>query len=624
MRARLVSFASLGALALLALVGCSGESPSELGAPGAPGAPASDAGAPALDAGQPSADAQPPSVDAAPPAADAQAPSVDATTAAPDAQTPSVDAAAPAADAGSPAVDAGGPVLTADGGVVYPPATGALSFTANGRDEARAANALTRGARVRLEWNIPGATRASLAGAGELVVLEAIGAPSFDDMAGGTATAAGSIASAVVPFPVSLLGDRWPRDARVSVSPKGVISRGLQTATSIVDPVLPIPKRTPFGDWVDGTIAAYLDGRFEGRDASARITTKAFDAGLPSERFVVEWSNFTTGADYKPRLAASIRVQAVLFANGAFELRYGALANPATASPLGDGALLRGQGASIGLASSAGVTVAAGQHVQALDPSGTTFRFAPANALPPSGRAVLVLAGNAPASMPLTVTGSNGATASTTLTVADAYAAPATATATFASIRNENGVRALAFGSDSTLPLELPFPVQVFGERWQSLAVFRNAAVGPWGSSVLGMTGGTNFDANPFPKGVSPNGFVAALYPANGSLWCANGGVPTAYALVREGATPPSVTVEWPALHKCGSQALGAVDVQVTIDAAGKVVIAHGAVTPSTGTLTEQTVYVGLENGAGNAARTLSIAPAAAFPGSRSFTFLRP
>jgi hypothetical protein len=430
----------------------------------------------------------------------------------------------------------------------------------------------------------------------------------------------------MIPFPVSLLGDRWPRDARVSVSPKGVISRGLQTATTIVDPVLPIPKRTVLGDWVDGTIAAYLDGRFEGRDASARITTKAFDAGLPTERFVVEWSNFTTGVDFKPRLAASIRVQAVLFANGAFEFRYGPLANPATATPLGDGAFLRGQGASIGLASSAGTTVAAAQHVHSLDPSGTTFRFLPSNALPPSGRAVLVLPGNAPASMPLTITGSNATTASATLTVADAYAAPTTANAAFTSIRNDPNARALAFGSDSALPLELPFPLQVFGERWQSLAVFRNAAVGPWGSSVLGMTGGTNYDANPFPKGVSPNGFVAALYPANGSLWCANGGVPTAYALVRDSTTPPSVTIEWPALHKCGSQALGTVDAQVTIDAAGKVVVAHGAVTPGTGTLSEQTIFVGLENGAGNAARTVAIAPAAAtpFPGGRAFTFLRP
>jgi hypothetical protein len=613
MRPSLVSIASLAALTLAA---CSGESPAT---------PAADAGAPVADAAQPAADAAAPIVDATAPASDAGAPGIDAAAPISDAAAPTSDAVAPPVDAAAPS-DAGGPVLSPDGGVLYPPATGTLSFTAAGRDEARGASALTRGARVRLEWNLPGATSASLTGAGDLVVLESAGAPAFDDMAGGNASSANAIASATVPFAVSLLGDRWPRDARISVSPKGVISRGLQTATSIVDPVLPIPKRTVFGDWVDGTIAAYLDGRFEGRDATARITTKAFDAGLPTERFVVEWSNFTTGVDYKPRIAASMRVQAVLFANGAFEFRYGPLANPSGSTPLGDGAFLRGQGASIGLASSAGVTVAAGQHVQALDPSGTTFRFAPASALPPSGRAVLVLAGNAPASMPLTVVGSNGATASTTLTVADAYAAPATASASFTSIRNESGARALAFGSDSALPLELPFPVQVFGERWQSLAVFRNAAVGPWGASVLGMTGGTNFDASPFPKGVSPNGFIAALYPANGSLWCSSGGVPTAYAVVRESATPPSVTVEWPALHKCGSQALGAVDVQVTIDAAGKVVVAHGAVTPSTGTLTEQTVYVGLENGAGSAARTLAIAPAAAtpFPGGRAFTFNRP
>ena len=537
------------------------------------------------------------------------------TTSAPDAATPAATSDAgtptPTADAGSTSTTDGGP-------------TGAATLTVVGRDEDFGAGALTKGARVRIDWDLPGSTQASLTGAGDLITLEEIGAPSFDDMSGGTASLANAIATAQLPFEVTLLGDRWPALGRIAISPKGVISRGLQTASSILDAVLPIPKRSGVGpaDWADGTIAPYLDGRFEARDSSARITTKAFDAGLPTERFVVEWNNFTTGVDFKPRLAASLRIQAAIFANGSVIFRYGAAANPSTSTPAGDGAFLRGQGASIGLASSTGTVVAAGQHVETLASSGTTLRFLPANSLPPRGRAILVVPATAGATLPLTIAGAGGAARTVTVNVVDAYKPVETSSEAFTSIRSASGVRALAFGSDSAVPLELPFPVQVFGERWQSLAVFRTATVGPWGASVLGMTGGTNYDAAPFAKPVSPSGFVAALYQANGSSWCAASGTPTAYALVRDAAPNPSVTLEWPGLQKCGATTLGSVDVQVTLQANGDVQVHHGNLSAPSATVSDQTRYVGIENGSGTIARMLAL-PSAALPASRLFTFVR-
>lgn len=577
-----------------------------------------------------------------PAVSDAGTPRTDSGTAAPSAPDGAVAADASAIvdagstldagttfDAGSPSTsDAGAdtgasPNADAGGGTVAGPA----SFTVIGRDEDRGSAPLTRGSRARLDWDFPGATKASLTGAGDMIALETTGAPAFDDMGGANASAANAIASAQVPFAVNVLGDSWPVNARISISPKGVIARGLQTASSIVDPVLPIPKRTITADWTDGTIAAYLDPRFEGRDSGAKILTKSFDAGLATERFVVEWSNFTTGVDYKPRLAVSMRVQAVIFADGTFEFRYGPLANPGTSTPLADGAFLRGQGASIGIASSSGVTAIASQHVEALHPSGTTFRFARTTNLPARGRGILLVPAASPASspttIPLTATGSNGVTKTLAVAIADAYAAPVTTTAAFTSIRSDANVRALSFGSDSALPLEVPFPLQVFGERWQSLAVFRTATVGPWGASVLGMTGGTNYDSAPFPKPVSPNGFVAGLYAANGASWCSGGAVPTAYALVRENTTPKSVTVEWPALHKCGAQTLGTVDVQVTLRADGTVLVHHGATSAPSATISDQTLFFGLENGAGNQARFASSSNAA-LPANRLLTFTRP
>jgi hypothetical protein len=444
-------------------------------------------------------------------------------------------------------------------------------------------------------------------------------------MTGANAALATAIAAAQVPFAVRLLGDSWPASARISISPRGIISRGLQSASTIVDPVLPIPRRTVAGDWADGTIAPYLDPRFEARDGTSRILTKAFDAGLPTERFVVEWNNFTTGVDFKPRLPLSLRIQAVIFADGSFEFRYPPLPDPSTSTPLGDGAFLRGQGASIGLASSGGATVLVSQHMEALDPSGTTFRFVPTTQLPAEGRGLLVVPSNAPSALVVDLTGSNGASARQALTVREAYATPSSSTMGFMSIRQTPGVRALAFGSDAALPLEVPFPLQVFGEKWQSLAVFRAATVGPWGASVIGMTGGTNFDAAPFPKPVSPNGFVAGLYAANGSSWCTASGVPTVYASIREDTSPKTVTLEWPGLQRCGAQMRGTVDVQVTIRADGSVSVHHGNVSPGA-TVTEQTLFVGLENGAGTLAVTEAITTSGGspLPDNRVFTFTRP
>jgi hypothetical protein len=237
----------------------------------------------------------------------------------------------------------------------------------------------------------------------------------------------------------------------------------------------------------------------------------------------------------------------------------------------------------------------------------------------------LVVPSNAPSALVVDLTGSNGASARQALTVREAYATPSSSTMGFMSIRQTPGVRALAFGSDAALPLEVPFPLQVFGEKWQSLAVFRAATVGPWGASVIGMTGGTNFDAAPFPKPVSPNGFVAGLYAANGSSWCTASGVPTVYASIREDTSPKTVTLEWPGLQRCGAQMRGTVDVQVTIRADGSVSVHHGNVSPGA-TVTEQTLFVGLENGAGTLAVTEAITTSGGspLPDNRVFTFTRP
>jgi hypothetical protein len=396
-----------------------------------------------------------------------------------------------------------------------------------------------------------------------------------------------------------------------------VVTRGAPSSNIILDPYLPIPVRSgaPPADWGDGTLAVFLDTRMEGRDATAKIkTTTIGAAGDADRRFVIEWSNMTTGVDFKTRLDVKFNLQLAVFADGRVEYRYKPATAPAgSPTPQGDQALLLGQGATIGIAGSSGAVVPLSVHRASLPQAGATYTFYPKDKLPPKGRAIVTLA-KAAGVQELTLSGRK-----VTATIEAAY----TVTEDTQAIRDISATgTAIAFGGDNVVPVDLPFAVDVFHEKWRSLGVSRSGAVGPWGLSAPAITAGFNFDPDPLPKNRAPNGFIAPFYALNGSAWCSGTGAPAAYYLVEGAAPARKVTILWKALNKCGAAA-NQIDVEAVLTEGGDVELLYGNLTSQDESITGKGVVVAMENGNGEVAFVPVKDTAARLAAGKRFVFKR-
>ena len=133
------------------------------------------------------------------------------------------------ADGGTDASDAGTAADASDA------APGAM-FTIEAADQAgaTASSAVTIGARgrVRLRWNVPGASKVAIDGAGDVLAVVTDGVPTYDDLTGQSETLptqvgnAYSFKSAItvkLPFSAKILGEEW--QPNVVINPHGVLSR---------------------------------------------------------------------------------------------------------------------------------------------------------------------------------------------------------------------------------------------------------------------------------------------------------------------------------------------------------------------------------------------------------------
>ncbi len=408
--------------------------------------------------------------------------------------------------------------------------------------------------RVYLDWTAVGGVPVSLTGAGDTIVVVREGTPSYDnDVATGTEVAPNTLfgskvfsvpVNAHLPFVTTILGDVWGSGAGdISISPRGVITRGIVTSVGAdLAGALPLYRSGAIGSsWADGTLAAFFDSRLGSDDAgTSRIRYKAYGAGGdPERRFVVEWANMTTTVlNTSRKLPISRTFQLAIYADGRVELRYkapnlGPMPNDA------DNAIVAGQGATIGLASSTSDPARA-IPLSVRRPSlplaaGITYSFLQHDKLPASGRALVVTsAATGSAAYVLTA----GATvATTTANVVPMYTVTRTVDATpVRDISAVPGVRdAIPSPSDTIGKIELPFALGVFHEGWRSLAVAPSGAIGPWGAaSLLNST----VDGS-VPSAQLPNGYLAAYRPLNGDSWVlATYPDTNAFKYLVEGAAP--------------------------------------------------------------------------------------
>ena len=499
------------------------------------------------------------------------------------------------------ASDGGAPDAKADTGT-------AGSFTIRRDDDAAsvAASAVTdaqRG-RVRLAWKVSGATTAALDGAGDLVAVERAGTPSWDDLASVPGVAAGSApVRAQMPFTFTLLGDTWRKDLAISINRRGVVTRGGTTSATILDPALPIPARglsVPPVDWADGTIAPFLDAHLEPRDAASRIKSTTLGSGA-DHRFVIEWSGLVTGVDTRPRIAIGLTFQVALYEDGRVELRYAKRDAAPQTSPL-DEAILRGQGAIIGLADASGTKVVPiSLHRASIPAGGLTYALYPSGSLPSEGEAVVVLP-ESPGARTFTLRAAGGADLAVVADVRATYTVKTT-TGVVRDITLE-GATPLVFDADSVVGVDVPFTLDVLREGWRGLSVSRTGAVGPWGMSSIAVASGLGGDPNPLPKRVSPNGFLPVFYGMGVSApaWCSTAPTP-AYALVEPGATPRRVTVLWKQIYRCGAAgSANRLDAEVVLFENGDVEYVYGNHTSHDPSITGSGVLAGLESANGDVA----------------------
>jgi len=465
-------------------------------------------------------------------------------------------------------------------------------------------------ARVLLRWNAPGATSVALDGAGPLVAVVTDGVPTYDDLSGlsGTApTQTGNtysfrtILSSPLPAPVTILGDTWNR---VAINPHGVLSRGAPSSLRLLDTTLPIPSRGGLPpDWSDGTIAPFLDNHLDARDGSSRIKTATLGSGN-DQRLVVEWSEMTTTTDFQSNLPAHLTFQVAVYVDGRVEYRYKTVElDLGSARPDADRAVVQGQGASIGVASSDGTRAVPLSVRRASLKSGVTYTFTPSGALPPVGRALVVTpAATGVATYTLRAQGAPDATV--TADVGAMYTQSSVVeTNAPRDITQDPNVRIVPFGGDTLVPVALPFALDVFHEGWRSVGVSRTGAIAAWGASANQIGSGLNGHA--IPSRVAPTGILAMYYPSGFSApsWC-TAVTPVSFAYLVEGTAPSrAITIQMKGVRKCSSP-VGDIDLQATVHEGGDVEYRYSVLTTQDPNVTGGGVLVGLENGNGEVGLT--------------------
>lgn len=472
--------------------------------------------------------------------------------------------------------------------------------------------------RVYLDWSTGGGGPVSLTGAGDTVVVVRDGTPTYDnDVATGTEVAPNTIfgskvfsvpVNAKLPFVTSILGDVWGSGAGdISISPRGVVSRGAITSIGAdLAGALPMYGGGAIGSsWADGTLAAFFDSRLGSDDAgTSRIRYKAYGgAGDPDRRFVVEWANMTTTVlNTTRKLPIARTFQLAIYADGRVELRFKAPNRGPTPNDADD-AIVAGQGATIGLASST-ADPARAIPLSVRRPSlplgaGITYSFLAHDKLPASGRALVTTpAVTGAVSYVLTA----GATVATTVAdVVPMYTVTRTVDAIpLRDISALPGVKdALPSPADTIGRIELPFALGVFHEGWRSLAVAPSGAIGPWGAASL-LNSSVNATV---PSAQLPNGYLAAFRPLSGDSWVlATYPDTNAFKYLVEGAAPSrKVTVMYKGVG-LGRDTVTAnhIDFEVVLGESGDVEYHYGNLSSSSPVILGVDNLIAIENGNGD------------------------
>lgn len=514
---------------------------------------------------------------------------------------------------------------------------GTMHLTIERTDDATPSRGVTADAaqrdRVTLRWSVPGATSVAIDGAGALLAVVRDGVPTYDDMTSATGLQVTSptqsssiwgfrqVIAATLPFSTTILGDTW--SGRLSINPHGIVTRGLASSPNELNYALPLPYNgVSTSDWAQGTLAPYFDRRLDSNaTGTSRIRTGSFGAGN-DRRFVVEWAGMTTSSSSTRKIPGTIDLQMAVYADGRVEYRYKTLAIDSNDSqPNIDLALVQGQAASIGVAQSYDNTMTPAAvplsiHRASLPTAGVTYTFTPSGALPSEGRAIVVLpAAAGSASFTLHATGIPDETVSAT--IAPMYT-QTTDTRSIRDIAGVAGAQVVPFGTETVLPIDLPFAIDAFHEGWKTLAVTRSGAVGPWG--VQGLDLGLNYRSIPSP--FYPNGFIGALYTTTGSPWCAGSGVPQMTYVVEGSAPQRAVTILMRGLNKCGSSA-GAIDLEIVLRESGDVELFYDNLTSTADEITGKGVLVGMENGNGDVASLFENDTAGRIASGTHVTFAR-
>ena len=478
--------------------------------------------------------------------------------------------------------------------------------------------------RVLLEWNTPGPGPVSLSGAGSLIAVVRDGVSTYDnDVATGTEVAPttsfgqkvlSATVTANLPFTTTNLGDVWGGGTgAITISPRGVVTRGsVASVGSDLAGALPMYGGGVIASsWADGTLAPFFDSRLNTDDAgTSRIRYKAYGGAADLDRrFVVEWSNMTTTVlNTSRKLPIARTFQLAIYADGRVEFRY-KQPNLGPAPNEADNAIVAGQGATIGLASSTqdldkALPLSIRRPSLPLDKA-VTYTFYPSDKLPAKGRALVVTPPTTGAFDYVLTAGAKVTT--TTVNVVPMYTVTRVVDNTpIRDISAAPGVQnALANPSDTIGKIELPFALGVFHEGWRSLAVAPSGAIGPWGAGALI----NNTVSTTAPSRQLPNGYLAVFRPVNGDSWVLATFPDTeAYKYVIEGAAPNrKVTVMYKNVGVGrGTVAANKLDFEAVLFENGDVEYHYGNLSSASPTLLGTDNLIAIENGNGDVGAKVS------------------
>jgi hypothetical protein len=398
------------------------------------------------------------------------------------------------------------------------------------------AAATTAGTRERayLQWNVPGATEVALEGVGELVTLFEPGTPRWDDWTLASVstetppTFEGAVwrfrENVIVSYPyasASVLGETWrPFGQQIRISPRGILTRKSAsderlTGLGELNSTIPPPGDSSFAITA---IAPLWSNVLVPAGEGSRIWHGRFDKDGPADRFVVEWQDFVLADSAGRVVPVHFDFQAAIYKHGKrVEFRYKAPRIEATATA-NDVALARGQMFTVGVSSASGdLAVPLSVRRAGLLATAATYAFVPKTALPPVGRALLVLPAAATTLTP-SVTHAGGTGGSVSIEVPAIYTVQATADDQPPPNVSDDPA---AIDVAERAPIELPFDLDLFREGWRGIVRVGGAfaATGNASSASSGLGTGSTL-----PSRTLPNGVVSALRGAlapsvEGGVW---------------------------------------------------------------------------------------------------------